>query len=43
MFQIPLMNFVESELEDYRVIYVIEDEIITITVVKVAHRKEIYE
>jgi mRNA interferase RelE/StbE len=28
---------------DYRVIYSIEDEIITITVVKVAHRKEVYE
>ena len=28
---------------DYRVIYAIEEEIITITVVKVAHRKEIYE
>lgn len=28
---------------DYRVIYSIEEEIITITVVKVAHRKEVYE
>ena len=28
---------------DYRVIYAIEEEIITITVVKVAHRKEVYE
>jgi mRNA interferase RelE/StbE len=28
---------------DYRVIYAIEQEIITITVVKVAHRKEVYE
>lgn len=28
---------------DYRVIYTIEEEIITITVVKVAHRKEVYE
>ena len=28
---------------DYRVIYSIEDEIIKITVVKVAHWKEVYE
>jgi mRNA interferase RelE/StbE len=28
---------------NYRVIYSIEDEIITITIVKVAHRKEVYE
>lgn len=28
---------------DYRVIYAIEEEIITITVVKVAHRKEVYK
>lgn len=28
---------------DYRVIYAIEEEFITITVVKVAHRKEVYE
>ena len=28
---------------DYRVIYAIEEEIITITIVKVAHRKEVYE
>jgi len=28
---------------DYRVIYSIEEETITITVVKVAHRKEVYE
>ena len=27
---------------DYRIIYAIEDQIITVTVVKVAHRKEVY-
>ena len=30
-------------IRDYRVIYAIEEEIITITIVKVAHRKEVYE
>ncbi len=30
-------------IRDYRVIYAIEEEIITITVVKVAHRKEVYD
>ena len=28
---------------DYRVIFAIQDVIITITVVKIAHRKEVYE
>lgn len=27
---------------DYRVVYVIEDEIVVITVVRVAHRREVY-
>lgn len=27
---------------NYRILYTIEDEIITITIVKVAHRKEVY-
>jgi mRNA interferase RelE/StbE len=28
---------------DYRVVYAIENEILTISIVKVAHRKEVYE
>ena len=28
---------------DYRVVYAIEDEILTVVIVKVAHRKEVYE
>lgn len=28
---------------DYRVIYSIEDDILTITIVKIAHRKDVYE
>lgn len=27
---------------NYRILYIIEDEIITITVVKVAHRRDVY-
>lgn len=28
---------------DYRIIYAIQDNIITVTVAKIAHRKEVYE
>lgn len=28
---------------DYRVIYSIEDDIVTVTIVKVAHRKQVYK
>ena len=28
---------------DYRIIYAIQDNIITITIAKIAHRKEVYE
>lgn len=28
---------------DYRIVYAIQDNIITITVAKIAHRKEVYE
>ncbi len=30
-------------IQDYRMIYLIENEIIKVTVIKVGHRKEIYE
>ena len=36
-------DFYRIRIGDYRVIYAIEEEIITITVVKVAHRKEVYK
>ncbi len=29
--------------KDYRIVYVIEDSIITVTVVKIGHRSKIYE
>lgn len=27
---------------EYRIVYVIEDEIVTVTVVRIAHRREVY-
>ena len=30
-------------IQDYRVIYIIENHLIKITIIKVGHRKEIYE
>ena len=27
---------------DYRIVYLIEDEIVTVTVVRIAHRREVY-
>ena len=30
-------------IQDYRVIYTIENEIIKITIIKIGHRKEIYD
>lgn len=30
-------------IQDYRVIYLIENEIIKVTIIKVGHRKEVYE
>ncbi len=36
-------GFYRVRVGDYRVIYNIEDEILTIYVVKVAHRRQIYE
>lgn len=28
---------------DYRVLYVIEDEVVTVTVIRVGHRRDVYE
>jgi mRNA interferase RelE/StbE len=30
-------------LQDYRVIYLIENQIIKVTIIKIGHRKEVYE
>ena len=27
---------------DYRIVYLVEDEIVTVTVVRIAHRREVY-
>lgn len=37
-----LSPFWRLRVGDYRVIYVIEEEIVTVEVVKVRHRKEVY-
>ena len=45
--QIKKMKGAESlyriRIQDYRVIYLIEKQIIKITIIKIGHRKEIYE
>jgi len=30
-------------IQDYRVIYLIENEVIKITIIKIGHRKEVYD
>lgn len=30
-------------IQDYRVIYVLENQIIKVTIIKIGHRKEVYE
>ena len=37
-----LSPFWRLRVGDYRVIYIIEEEIVTVEVVKVRHRKEVY-
>ncbi|MCM2280679.1 MAG: type II toxin-antitoxin system RelE/ParE family toxin [Bdellovibrionaceae bacterium] len=47
LLQIKKMKGVDSlyraRIQDYRIIYVIENQIIKITIIKVGHRKEVYE
>ncbi len=46
LLQIKKMKGAESlyrvRIQDYRVIYVIENKIIKITIIKIGHRKEVY-
>lgn len=47
LLQIKKMKGAESlyrvRIQDYRVIYLIENQIIKITIIKIGHRKEVYE
>lgn len=47
LLQIKKMKGVDSlyrvRVQDYRVIYLIENQTIKITIIKVGHRKEVYE
>ena len=47
LLQIKKMKGVESlyrvRIQDYRVIYLIENQIIKVTIIKIGHRKEVYE
>lgn len=40
---LPFENFHRIRVGDYRIIYAIENEIITVTVVRIKHRKEVYK
>ena len=46
LLQIKKMKGVESlyrvRIQDYRVIYLIENQIIKVTIIKIGHRKEVY-
>jgi len=47
LLQIKKMKGADSlyrvRIQDYRVIYLIENQIIKITIIKISHRKEVYE
>lgn len=47
LLQIKKMKGADSlyrvRIQDYRVIYVIENRLIKVTIVKIGHRKEVYE
>lgn len=47
LLQIKKMKGADSlyrvRIQDYRVIYLIENQIIKITIIKIGHRKEVYE
>ncbi len=47
LLQIKKMKGAESlyrvRIQDYRVLYVIENHLIKITIIKIGHRKEVYE
>ncbi len=47
LLQVKKMKGAESlyrvRIQDYRVIYVIENHLVKITIIKIGHRKEVYE
>jgi mRNA interferase RelE/StbE len=47
LLQIKKMKGTDSlyrvRIQDYRVIYLIENQIIKVTIIKIGHRKEVYE
>ena len=47
LLQVKKMKGVESlyrvRIQDYRVIYSIENQIIKVTIIKIGHRKEVYD
>ena len=47
LLQIKKMKGAESlyrlRIQDYRVIYLIESQIVKVTIIKIGHRKEVYE
>lgn len=47
LLQIKKMKGADSlyriRIQDYRIIYLIENQIIKITIIKIGHRKEVYE
>lgn len=47
LLQIKKMKGVESlyrvRIQDYRVIYLVENQMIKVTIIKIGHRKEVYE
>lgn len=47
LLQIKKMKGADSlyrvRIQDYRVIYVIENQVIKVTIIKIGHRKEVYE
>lgn len=47
LLQIKKMKGAESlyrlRIQDYRVIYLIENEIIKVTIIKIGHRKDVYD
>lgn len=47
LLQIKKMKGADSlyrvRIQDYRIIYLIENQIIKVTIIKIGHRKEIYE
>ncbi|OYZ13535.1 MAG: hypothetical protein B7Y39_17440 [Bdellovibrio sp. 28-41-41] len=47
LLQIKKMNGADSlyrvRIQDYRIIYLIENQLIKVTIIKIGHRKEVYE